>query len=144
MELVIMALITLSCIFLSAFLTPCASLPIIHTQSSHKQEQAPLVHVHALMPLPWKLGFPTEEVNAMVIGRRAILSASMSNNNRRKQKENFSGKGVKNKVVRHRSRGTWREWVEGSDTSGDYFTMDYTRVRRRRPIHNKSIPVIRP
>lgn len=37
---------------------------------------------------------------------------------------------------------TWREWVEaeGSDTS-QYFTMDYSHVRRRRPIHNKSLPV---
>ncbi|XP_030514557.1 uncharacterized protein LOC115728354 isoform X1 [Rhodamnia argentea] len=37
-------------------------------------------------------------------------------------------------------RGTWREWGEGTDPT-QYFTMDYSQVRRRRPIHNKSLPV---
>ncbi|XP_056166214.1 uncharacterized protein LOC115666024 isoform X2 [Syzygium oleosum] len=37
-------------------------------------------------------------------------------------------------------RGTWREWAEGTDPT-QYFTMDYSNVRRRRPIHNKSLPV---
>ncbi|KAF8039191.1 hypothetical protein BT93_B1674 [Corymbia citriodora subsp. variegata] len=37
-------------------------------------------------------------------------------------------------------RGTWREWAEGADST-HYFTMDYSQVRRRRPIHNKSLPV---
>lgn len=43
---------------------------------------------------------------------------------------------------KHASITTWREWVEaeGSDTS-KYFTMDYSRVRRRRPVHNNSLPV---
>ncbi|WOH13429.1 hypothetical protein DCAR_0832939 [Daucus carota subsp. sativus] len=36
---------------------------------------------------------------------------------------------------------TWREWVEEGSDSSQYFTMDYSRVRRRRPIHNKSLPV---
>ncbi|XP_019105552.2 protein GOLVEN 6-like isoform X2 [Beta vulgaris subsp. vulgaris] len=31
----------------------------------------------------------------------------------------------------------WTEWEEVHDPS-DLFTMDYRRVRRRRPIHNKS------
>ncbi|CAN4124641.1 unnamed protein product [Withania somnifera] len=35
-------------------------------------------------------------------------------------------------------KGTRQEWVEGKDTS-DFFTMDYHWVRRRRPIHNKSV-----
>ncbi|XP_042020712.1 uncharacterized protein LOC121768311 [Salvia splendens] len=38
-------------------------------------------------------------------------------------------------------RGTWREWVESPNKS-EYFTMDYSWVRRRRPIHNKHIPLI--
>ncbi|KAJ8548048.1 hypothetical protein K7X08_021284 [Anisodus acutangulus] len=38
----------------------------------------------------------------------------------------------------HSRKGTRQEWVEGKDTSG-FFTMDYHWVRRRRPIHNKSI-----
>ncbi|XP_010320835.1 uncharacterized protein [Solanum lycopersicum] len=35
-------------------------------------------------------------------------------------------------------KGTRQEWVEGKDTS-EFFTMDYHWVRRRRPIHNKSV-----
>lgn len=46
----------------------------------------------------------------------------------------------KEKGVMHGSKGTWREWVEGTDTS-QYFTMDYSHVKRRRPIHNKALPV---
>ncbi|MCD7467947.1 hypothetical protein HAX54_005657 [Datura stramonium] len=45
------------------------------------------------------------------------------------------GEGAK-KV--HARKGTRQEWVEGKDTS-DFFTMDYHWVRRRRPIHNKSV-----
>ena len=36
--------------------------------------------------------------------------------------------------------GTMQEWMEGADMS-QFFTMDYSHVRRRRPIHNKSVPV---
>ncbi|XP_054791932.1 protein GOLVEN 6-like [Prosopis cineraria] len=62
-------------------------------------------------------------------------------------KENLSGKEQekeqKMKVVRKKkkkNKGTRQEWVEGEDPS-QYMTMDYSRVRRRRPIHNKNIPV---
>ncbi|XP_009763412.1 uncharacterized protein [Nicotiana sylvestris] len=41
-------------------------------------------------------------------------------------------------IMVHARKGTRQEWVEGKDTS-DFFTMDYHWVRRRRPIHNKSI-----
>ncbi|KAK1381037.1 hypothetical protein POM88_027781 [Heracleum sosnowskyi] len=54
-----------------------------------------------------------------------------------------AGKADKNEAKKMQSSvETWREWVEaeGSDTS-QYFTMDYSRVRRRRPIHNKALPV---
>ncbi|CAL5189112.1 unnamed protein product [Lathyrus oleraceus] len=33
-------------------------------------------------------------------------------------------------------KGTRQEWMESEDPS-EYFTMDYNRVKRRRPIHNK-------
>lgn len=33
-----------------------------------------------------------------------------------------------------------QEWKEGIDPS-HFFTMDYSHIRRRRPIHNKSLPV---
>ncbi|XAR65318.1 hypothetical protein NMG60_11009403 [Bertholletia excelsa] len=38
-------------------------------------------------------------------------------------------------------RGTRQEWVEEGPDASLFFTMDYSKVRRRRPIHNKSIPV---
>ncbi|XP_060215045.1 uncharacterized protein LOC132641923 [Lycium barbarum] len=38
----------------------------------------------------------------------------------------------------HARKGTRQEWIEEKDTS-EFFTMDYHWVRRRRPIHNKSI-----
>lgn len=38
------------------------------------------------------------------------------------------------------SKGTRQEWMESDDPS-QYFTMDYNRVKRRRPIHNKQLPV---
>ncbi|XP_020214008.1 probable root meristem growth factor 8 [Cajanus cajan] len=40
----------------------------------------------------------------------------------------------------HGKKGTRQEWMEVDDPS-QYFTMDYTQVRRRRPIHNKKLPV---
>ncbi|KAL3751480.1 hypothetical protein ACJRO7_012329 [Eucalyptus globulus] len=63
-----------------------------------------------------------------------------------KQKEDKSGgdgaRGREPATMTHGKdqRGTWREWVEGADPT-QYFTMDYSQVRRRRPIHNKSLPV---
>ncbi|XP_015164768.1 uncharacterized protein [Solanum tuberosum] len=49
----------------------------------------------------------------------------------------LTGKEHEGEVI-HARKGTRQEWVEGKDTS-DFFTMDYHWVRRRRPIHNKSI-----
>ncbi|XP_049364961.1 uncharacterized protein LOC125829810 [Solanum verrucosum] len=49
----------------------------------------------------------------------------------------LTGKEHEGEVV-HARKGTRQEWVEGKDTS-DFYTMDYHWVRRRRPIHNKSI-----
>lgn len=41
-------------------------------------------------------------------------------------------------VIVHVAKGTRQEWIEGSDTTHEFFTMDYSHVRRRWPIHNKS------
>lgn len=53
-----------------------------------------------------------------------------------------SSKVDKEQVVVHGSKGsTWQEWMdEGADRS-EFYTMDYSQVRRRRPVHNKSMPV---
>ncbi|KAL2349099.1 hypothetical protein Fmac_003099 [Flemingia macrophylla] len=40
----------------------------------------------------------------------------------------------------HGKKGTRQEWMKVDDPS-QYFTMDYSQVRRRRPIHNKKLPV---
>ncbi|KAJ0454990.1 hypothetical protein HanRHA438_Chr15g0698961 [Helianthus annuus] len=42
------------------------------------------------------------------------------------------------KAMMHAAKGTRQEWIEGSDPTHEFFTMDYSHVRRRRPIHNKS------
>lgn len=49
----------------------------------------------------------------------------------------------KEKESVQRSSGTRQEWMEGEDTS-EFFTMDYSKVRRRLPIHNKSRPEVSP
>jgi hypothetical protein len=49
--------------------------------------------------------------------------------------------GKEQAVVHGSRRSTWQEWMdEGADTS-EFHTMDYSLVRRRRPVHNKSMPV---
>ncbi|KAL8229049.1 hypothetical protein R6Q57_013949 [Mikania cordata] len=53
----------------------------------------------------------------------------------------YKGKSYKEevKVMVHATKGTMQEeWIEGSDPTHEFFTMDYSHVRRRRPIHNKS------
>ncbi|KAL1556602.1 hypothetical protein AAHA92_12200 [Salvia divinorum] len=55
------------------------------------------------------------------------------------QKKLFEDKKIAKEDVMARKRGTWREWVESPNKS-EYFTMDYSWVRRRRPIHNNQMP----
>lgn len=43
-------------------------------------------------------------------------------------------------AVVHVKKGTWQEWKEGMGDNSQFFTMDYTHVRRRRPIHNRFTP----
>ncbi|KAD7478744.1 hypothetical protein E3N88_01880 [Mikania micrantha] len=52
-----------------------------------------------------------------------------------------TGKSYKEevKVMVHATKGTRQEeWIKASDPTHEFFTMDYSHVRRRRPIHNKS------
>ncbi|KAI7754128.1 hypothetical protein M8C21_014872 [Ambrosia artemisiifolia] len=52
-----------------------------------------------------------------------------------------NGEAEAAKVMVHiAARGTRQEWIEGSDSTHEYFTMDYSHVKRRSPIHNKSFP----
>ncbi|KAJ6899527.1 root meristem growth factor 8 [Populus alba x Populus x berolinensis] len=95
-----------------------------------------------------KLSVPTvlpRKLRVLLDQEVAVKSyAARSSTSLHKQKgDSAPGKAYhkeQNGVHGGRPAGTWREWVEGTDTS-HFFTMDYTQVRRRRPIHNKSLPV---
>ncbi|KAK9266763.1 hypothetical protein L1049_006683 [Liquidambar formosana] len=124
-----LAVITTVCIGLSILLTPCVSQQI-QLQPFHEQAHE---LQHPLPTLPRKLRLAAE-VTVKGYGDKDSTSYS-------KPKEDFSGKPYhKAPGLLHGRGATWREWVEGTDTS-HFFTMDYSSVRRRRPIHNKSLPV---
>ncbi|KAJ6891344.1 root meristem growth factor 8 [Populus alba x Populus x berolinensis] len=104
-------------------------------------------HQHAAADDRIKFSVPTlpRKLRVLLDQEVAVKSyAARSSTSLHKQKgDNAPGKAYhkeQNGVHGGRPAGTWREWVEGTDTS-HFFTMDYTQVRRRRPIHNKSLPV---
>ncbi|KAL4639846.1 uncharacterized protein LOC142626872 [Castanea sativa] len=131
MELIVM---TTLCFVLLALLTPSASLQI-QVQPSH--EKANELQHYSLPALPRKLRL-FEEVTVKEYGGQDSTSYNV---------EYVAGKQAKhdnkeqvNNVV-HGNKGTWREWVERGADESEFYTMDYSSVRRRRPIHNKSMPV---
>ncbi|XP_044494716.1 protein GOLVEN 6-like isoform X2 [Mangifera indica] len=107
---------------------PCASSLQIQVQYSHEKA----IEVQ-LSDLPRKL-----RVTAEV--KQHGAPDTMSSNKQQNEPVHSGKTKNKEKGVMHGSKGTWREWVEGTDTS-QYFTMDYSHVKRRRPIHNKALPV---
>ncbi|WJX63292.1 hypothetical protein P8452_48198 [Trifolium repens] len=98
--------------------------------SSQIQSNPPLVvNAHQQLSLPTmhrKLRIFTKKVKESDEARDSLLGGKES-----KKKQNME---VGNK-------GTRQEWMEEADDPSQYFTMDYTRVKRRRPIHNKKLPV---
>ncbi|KAI5574090.1 hypothetical protein POPTR_010G138001v4 [Populus trichocarpa] len=137
----LMAIVTALCICLSVLLvTPSAAMQVHEKQSSHQHAAADdRIKFSDVPTLPRKLRVLLDQEAAQVKSYAARSSTSLN-----KQKgDNAPGKAYhkeQNGVHGGRPAGTWREWVEGTDTS-HFFTMDYTQVRRRRPIHNKSLPV---
>ncbi|XP_031272760.1 probable root meristem growth factor 8 isoform X2 [Pistacia vera] len=133
MELIVITLffiISLSLIFQA----PCASSLHIQVQSSH--EKAIEIQLSDLPTLPRKL-----RVTAEVTVKQHGGPETMSRNNQESEPVQAGKKTYnKEKGEMHGGKGTRQEWVEGTDTS-QYFTMDYSHVKRRRPIHNKSLPV---
>ncbi|XP_044494715.1 protein GOLVEN 6-like isoform X1 [Mangifera indica] len=109
---------------------PCASSLQIQVQYSHEKA----IEVQ-LSDLPRKL-----RVTAEVTVKQHGAPDTMSSNKQQNEPVHSGKTKNKEKGVMHGSKGTWREWVEGTDTS-QYFTMDYSHVKRRRPIHNKALPV---
>ncbi|KAH9707834.1 hypothetical protein KPL70_012686 [Citrus sinensis] len=125
------------CISLYLSQTPFASLEI-QLQPTH-DVQAKEVQLSRLT-LPRKLRVLTAEVKGLEaqvkMTHKEDVSAGNTNRLNNKYKNNKE-QGVKP------GGGTRQEWVEGGDTS-QYFTMDYSHVKRRRPIHNKSLPAAAP
>ncbi|KAL5826204.1 hypothetical protein ACOSQ4_018001 [Xanthoceras sorbifolium] len=127
MELILV--ITLLCFCLSLLISPCVSLEIQVQPSLDKvMNQVQLISVSTL---PRKLRFTTE---VTIKGHEETVSDNKQEVAHGKEKKK------EEKVMVHGSKGTWQEWLERTETS-EYFTMDYSHVKRRRPIHNKSLPL---
>ncbi|OAY47436.1 uncharacterized protein LOC110616486 [Manihot esculenta] len=123
----------------------CLSMLLSSCDGNHIQEQAMASKVDEVQfslpaaTLPRKLGvLLLLDENAAPVNGRGCQGSTSRNNLKR---GDISGKAYKEEAkVRKGRRGTRQEWVEGTD-SLQYFTMDYSHVRRRRPIHNKALPV---
>ncbi|KAJ7943293.1 hypothetical protein O6P43_032869 [Quillaja saponaria] len=128
----IMIIFTLLCLMLSALLPSCTSLQVQFQPSQDDDHQVNKVEF-SVPTLPRKLRF-IEEVKT---------SKGIDLTSNKKQKEDLSGKKYpkKQSMMHGISKGTWPEWVEKDETTSQFFTMDYSHVKRRRPIHNKSMPV---
>ncbi|KAM5567497.1 hypothetical protein ABKV19_015525 [Rosa sericea] len=145
MELVFFTSVTMLCILLSTLLTPCAYSLQIQVQPWSKVAAKKEVQVSQLHALPRKLRLT--EIEATVVGQEGQDSAP---NHKKQPNQNVLAAGTKPLIhkeeeegveVKHRSSsGTWQEWMESDDEdTSAFFTMDYSKVRRRRPIHNKSL-----
>ncbi|XP_039007025.1 probable root meristem growth factor 8 [Hibiscus syriacus] len=117
-----------------ALQAPCTSLEMkLHASD---EQAAKGVELSQYPSLPRKIRFTEEAVAVKVNDVHHSISST-------KHKEHVSGKAYQKEEARlvHGSRGTRQEWVESGADISHYFSMDYTHVRRRRPIHNKSLPV---
>ncbi|XP_030514564.1 protein GOLVEN 6-like isoform X2 [Rhodamnia argentea] len=126
---------------LSILILTTSSYASHHVHALPSLEQAREAPVVSPRNSPRKLR-PFEQVAVTIKGRGKEVPTAAP-----KRKEDKSGgDGVGSRepgpATMHGKdkRGTWREWGEGTDPT-QYFTMDYSQVRRRRPIHNKSLPV---
>ncbi|KAJ6432007.1 hypothetical protein OIU84_019301 [Salix udensis] len=139
----LMAIATALCACLSVLLlTPAAAMQIHERQSSHQiagDGKIKLSVPAVVLPRKLRILLDDQEVAAVKSYEDQSSRASLN-----KQKgDSAPGKAYHKEqdgVTGGRPAGTWREWAEGTDKS-HFFTMDYSLVRRRRPIHNKSLPV---
>ncbi|KAJ4959664.1 hypothetical protein NE237_019574 [Protea cynaroides] len=122
----LLAVIGTLCI-LSLLVTPCSAHQT-HVFSSLDQVYHDLGI--SLTNLPRKLR-PVEEP----IVRRCKTDDSKSEAN---NKQDFSDK-IHSPVMLPGKEGTRQRWIEGKDM-WQFFTMDYSQVRRRQPVHNKAVP----
>ncbi|CAN0896256.1 hypothetical protein LINGRAHAP2_LOCUS18377 [Linum grandiflorum] len=131
---------TWSCFFLSIFFF---SIPLAfahHTVyvSGCVTAERPLVRPSMLLQLPRKLRL-LEEVASIEVDRNNNGDHRLHDDNMYKEEDGastLSGKSYDDK----KEKEDEDEEEEGIDTTQYYTTMDYSRVRKRRPIHNKSLP----
>ncbi|KAL4280152.1 hypothetical protein GQ457_03G011510 [Hibiscus cannabinus] len=119
------------CFSFFALQTPCISLQIQSQSSNEQAEKGVQLSPPALLVVPRKLRF-TEELAGRI--HQENISST-------KKTEDVSGEiedGGHAGISKQKEQGRRQQWVGGS---GDYFTTDYSGVRRRCPIHNKSSPV---
>ncbi|KAJ8774502.1 hypothetical protein K2173_016948 [Erythroxylum novogranatense] len=125
------------CVCFSVLVNPCVS-SAIHVQEHTLHEQEATDELKLSVPtLPRKLRLLEEVTNVNDNGGHDTLAY-------KKQKGDTSGDRKhqkENQKLRSERKGTWQEWIESTSDKSQFFTMDYSHVRRRRPIHNKSIPV---
>ncbi|KAL2559149.1 putative root meristem growth factor 8 [Forsythia ovata] len=123
-------------VLLSFMFAPCASDQVQVKKSLKKAHDAVELN---LLPLPRKLKLNEEGIAKSVeekyfgLYKRNMEASSSTPGNKLHQKE---------KNLMHPGKGTWKKWTDHQGAKkSEYFTMDYGWVRRRRPIHNKHVPV---
>ncbi|KAI3503708.1 hypothetical protein L1887_32157 [Cichorium endivia] len=129
-----LAIVTMLCVTLSLLLTINAvSLHTHQFQASHQSRIANGYRLHhAALPRKLMVKKKVESYEAKGL---------VTTNEQSKPSSGESHKhGEEIDVIAHAAKGTRQEWIEGSDPTHEFFTMDYSHVRRRPPIHNKSSP----
>ncbi|KAI3729622.1 hypothetical protein L6452_18283 [Arctium lappa] len=127
-------IVTMLCVTLSLLLTINASS--LHTHQLQASIELAKEHHQLDQPaLPRKL-----MVNKKVEGYEAHDLVSYNEQNKASSDESHKKGETEEVVMVHAAKGTRQEWIERSDPTHEFFTMDYSHIRRRRPIHNKSFP----
>ncbi|MCL7033989.1 hypothetical protein MKW94_015951 [Papaver nudicaule] len=102
--------------------------------SSHDQQPAVLPDKkYVYTKLPRKLLSTDKTTNVSNNGGNKPTT-EMSEDTKKVQ-----GKRPRNHGIMEGRKGTRQTWVESK--AYQYFTMDYTEVHRRRPVHNKFMPL---
>ncbi|KAJ9163469.1 hypothetical protein P3X46_023134 [Hevea brasiliensis] len=126
------------CICLSMLLSSCVGTQVQEQAMASRVDKVELSLPAAALPRKLRIILLLDEKAAPVNDHGGQGSASSN----KMERGDISGKSRhKEENVMKRSRGTRQEWVEGTDDTSQYFTMDYSHVRRRSPIHNKALPV---
>ncbi|XP_043715704.1 protein GOLVEN 6 [Telopea speciosissima] len=121
---------------LLAIATLCILSLLVTTSASYETKVfSSLDQVHdlgiSLTNLPRKMR-PVEEPS--IVKRFKVEDSKPEANN----KEVFSG-NVQSQVMLNGKEGTRQRWMEKKEM-WQFFTMDYSHVRRRQPVHNKALP----